>query len=302
AAVIDAALGGATADDNCDGDISEDIVTNTGVAMNTGGCFWSVTRTWEVMDEGGNPSVQKSRTVTYKVDTTIPVITVTNAADPTNLGCNPTAAVIDAALGGATADDNCDGDISEDIVTNTGVAMNTGGCFWSVTRTWDVMDECGNPAVQKSRTGTCKVDTTIPVITVTNAADPTNLGCNPTAAVIDAALGGATADDNCDGDISEDIVTNTGVAMNTGGCFWSVTRTWDVMDECGNPAVQKSRTVTYKVDTTIPVITVTNAADPTDLGCNPTAAVIDAALGGATADDNCDGDISEDIVTNTGVA
>src|SRR5678810_720201 len=186
-----------------------------------------------VEDLCGNDAVQKSRTVTYKVDTTIPVITVTNAADPTDLGCNPTAAVIDAALGGATANDNCDGDISGSIVTNTGDPVNTGGCFWSVTRTWDVEDLCGNDAVQKSRTVTYKVDTTIPVITVTNAADPTDLGCNPTAAVIDAALGGATANDYCDGDISGSLVMSRGDPVKMGGCFGSVAGSWGVEDLCG---------------------------------------------------------------------
>src|SRR5207237_1410190 len=152
---------------------------------------------------------------------------------------------------------------------------SAGNCMWSVTRTWDVKDLCNNPADQKSRTVTYKVDVTIPVITVTKAADATDLGCNPSASDIDGALGSATASDNCDGDITGAIVPHTSApTASAGNCMWSVTRTWDVNDLCNNPVDQKSRTVTYKVDVTIPVITVTKASAPTDLGCNPSAADI----------------------------
>ncbi len=291
---INTALGSATALDNCDGDITGSISVNTGAPVNTSGCLWSVTRTFNVSDLCLNPADQKSVTVTYKVDTEIPVITTLGAGG--ELGCNPTADQINTALGSATALDNCDGDITGSISVNTGAPVNTSGCLWSVTRTFNVTDLCTNAATEKSVTVTYKVDTEIPVITTLGAGG--ELGCNPTAAQIETALGGATAEDNCDGDITGSISVNTGAPVNTSGCLWSVTRTFNVTDLCTNAATEKSVTVTYKVDTEIPVITTLGAGG--ELGCNPTAAQIETALGGATAEDNCDGDITSSIVVNTG--
>jgi hypothetical protein len=50
-------------------------------------------------------SATTSRTITWTSDLVPPVITATGTA--TSLGCNPTAAQIDAALGTATATDAC---------------------------------------------------------------------------------------------------------------------------------------------------------------------------------------------------
>ena len=162
--------------------------------------------------------------------------------------------------------------------------------MWSVTRTFDVSDDCGNDAIQKSVKVTYKVDNELPVIT-TLKSDAT-LGCNPSDAEIETALGGATASDNCDGDISGDIIPSTGDPVSEGGCMWSVTRTFDVSDDCGNDAIQKSVKVTYKVDNELPVIS--TKAVSGDIGCNPT--VVPPVFTGL---DNCDG-VFDPVVTTTG--
>ena len=222
-------------------------------------------------DACGNAATAVSRTVTWTSDTQQPVITATG--NNNSLGCNPTAAQIEEALGSATATDNCS--------VGTPTASDgpiTGTCTKSQTRTWNVSDACGNAATAVSRTVTWTSDTQKPVITATGDND--ELECNPTAAQIEAALGSATATDNC----SVGTPTSSDGQI-TGTCTKSQTRTWNVSDACGNAATAVSRTVTWTSDTQKPVITATGDDDP--LGCNPTAAKIEAALGSATATDNC---------------
>ncbi|MFV8328085.1 T9SS type A sorting domain-containing protein, partial [Flavobacterium sp. ZS1P14] len=261
--------------DNC-GTVSPTFTDGTVVIT---GCLRSQTRTWNVTDACGNAAAPVSRTATWTVDTTLPVITATGTPTNGTLGCNPTADAIGAALGTATATDNC-GSVSP---TFTDAAVVITGCLRSQTRTWNVTDACGNAAVPVSRTATWTVDTTLPVITATGTPTNGTLGCNPTADAIGAALGTATATDNC-GSVSP---TFTDAAVVITGCLRSQTRTWNVTDACGNAAVPVSRTATWTVDTTLPVITATGTPTNGTLGCNPTADAIGAALGTATATDNC---------------
>ena len=88
-------------------------------------------------------------------------------------------------------------------------------------------------------------------------------------------------------------------AVVTNGCSRSQTRTWNAVDLCSNNATAVTRTITWKVDVTAPVITATGSvANNSDLGCNPTAQQIDAALGTATATDNCD-NVTPTVSTGT---
>src|SRR5947199_8237485 len=95
------------------------------------------------------------------------------------------------------------------------------------------------------------------------------LGCNPSASDINAALGTATAIDNC----SVGTPTASDSAVTSSGCARSQTRTWNVSDACGNAATSVSRTVTWTVDTQAPVITATGTT--LALGCNPSASDIE---------------------------
>src|SRR5207249_977355 len=228
----------------------------------------SQTRTFTATDSCGNQATT-TRTVTWTEDNTLPVITATGTT--LALGCNPTAAQIDAALGSATATDNCS---TPTVTSLDGVVSGT--CAKSQTRTFTATDSCGNQATT-TRTVSWTEDTTVPVITATGTT--LALGCNPTAAQIDAALGSATATDNCG---TPTVTSLDGVVSGT--CAKSQTRTFIATDGCGNQATT-TRTVTWTEDTTVPVITATGTT--LALGCNPTAAQIDAALGSATATDNC---------------
>src|SRR5205085_1409166 len=129
-----------------------------------------------------------SRTVSWTFDVTAPTITATGTT--TTLGCNPMAADIDAALGTATATDNC----GTPTLTSTDNTVSSSGCDRTETRTWTATDGCGNSSTE-SRTVSWTYDVTAPVITATGTT--ATLGCNPTATDIDAALGSAVATDNC---------------------------------------------------------------------------------------------------------
>src|ERR1051326_2325328 len=118
---------------------------------------------------------------------------------------------------------------------------------------------------------------------ITATGTTLTLGCNPSAADIEAALGTATATDTCSG--SATVVPNDSPVTST-GCTSSQTRTFSAADACGKSSTA-SRTVTWTVDMTGPVITATGTT--LTLGCNPSAADIEAALGTATATDTCSG-------------
>jgi hypothetical protein len=206
---------GATALDNYDGDITSSIVTVSTVDASTVGTY---TVTYDVSDTNNNDAVQVIRTVNV-VDTTIPVITLTGDATVTiEVGSTYTDA-------GATAQDNYDGDITDDIVTVNTVDTSTVGTY---TVTYDVSDANNNDAVQVIRTVNV-VDITIPVITLTGDATVTiEVGSTYTDS-------GATAQDNYDGDITSSIVTVNTVDTSTVGTY---TVTYDVSDANNNDAVQ----------------------------------------------------------------
>src|SRR5438132_189473 len=119
-----------------------------------------------------------------------------------------------------------------------------------------------------------------PVISASGTA--LALGCNPTTTQIEAALGTATAMDNCG--VGTPTAT-TDPVVNTSTCGRSQTRRWNVSDACGNAAATVSRTATWTYDTTPPMIAATGTT--LTLGCNPSAADIAGALGLATYTDNC---------------
>ncbi len=88
-------------------------------------------------------------------------------------------------------------------------------------------------------------------VTVTDEIDPElqvtgttpELGCDPSAADIDAALGSATASDNC-GSLVPDVVTDPAVLIGTN---YSQTRHFTATDVSGN-SVSENRTVTWPAE------------------------------------------------------
>jgi len=146
---------------------------------------------------------------------------------------------------GATATDNIDGDLTSNIVVNNPVNGNVPNTY-SVT--YNVTDSAGNIAIPINRTVTV-VDTTPPTITLNGSAVVTHAAGN---SYLDA---GATATDNIDGDIAENILVNNPVDSNTPGTY---TISYNISDLSGNAADEVTRTVHVILET--PTYTVSFSA------------------------------------------
>ena len=269
---------GADADDNVDGP----VITDNIVAVSTvnTSVIGNYTVTYNVSDAAGNAATQVTREVNVTADQTSPVITLS--------GANPQSIELgtDYSELGATATDNTDGDITNNIVIDaSNVDVDTVGDY---TVTYNVSDAAGNPADEVTRTVTITPDATIPVITLE--------GANPQSIELgtDYSELGATAEDNIDGDITNNIVIDaSNVDVDTVGDY---TVTYNVSDAAGNPADEVTRIVNI-VDTSAPVspviILLGSASVYVELGTDYTDA-------GATASDGLGGNITSSIVV-TGI-
>src|SRR5207244_10527326 len=124
--------------------------------------------------------------------------------------------------------------------------VSSTGCGRSQTRTWNVLDACGNAATTVSLTVSWTEDTTPPVI-VANGTTLT-LGCNPSATAIAAALGSATYTDDC-GPITPTALAGEIGRASCRGSGRSQARTGDVLDECGNAGKTGSGTGSWPEET-----------------------------------------------------
>jgi len=136
---------------------------------------------------------------------------------------------------GATAKDNIDGDITENIVITGNVNTNKAGEY---KIKYNVKDSSGNKADEVVRTVIIEEkDTTKPVITLIGESE------------INLYVGdnyieqGATAKDNIDGDITENIVITGNVNTNKAGEYKIK---YNVKDSSGNKADEIVRTVIIK--------------------------------------------------------
>ncbi len=167
-------------------------------------------------------------TTNFKVivkDTTVPTITLA--------GSNPQEVQASTTYSdsGATATDNIDGDLTTSIVVSNTVDTNIVGQYFV---TYNVTDTHGNHANQVTRIVNV-VDTQDPIITI--------IGANPqTIELGDSYIElGATAQDNFDGDISNNIsIDASAVNINTAGTY---AVTYNVADSNSNYATEVIRTV-----------------------------------------------------------
>jgi large repetitive protein len=258
---------GATAADDCEGDLTASIVTVNPVNTNAVGSY---AVTYNVTDAALNAATEVTRTVNV-VDTTAPVIALVGS-NPVTVECGD--AYVDA---GATAADDCEGNLTASIVIVSAVNANAVGSY---AVTYNATDAALNAAVEVTRTVNV-VDTTAPVISLVGS-NPATAECG--GAYVDA---GATVVDGCDGVLTGSIVVVNPVNTAVKGSY---TVTYDVSDAASNAAVQVTRTVNV-VDTTAPVIT-RNGGSPVTVECG--GIYTDA---GATALDGCDGVLTSSIVT-----
>ena len=258
---------GATALDVCEGPLTSSIVTVNPVDTGVPGTY---TVTYNVSDSVSNAAPQRTRTVSV-VDNTVPVITLTGTS-PVTVECG--SVYSDA---GATASDVCDGNITGRIVTTNPVDTGVVGTY---TVRYNVEDAATNVAAQVIRT-VHVVDMTVPVLTLSGSSTVT-IECGGSYTDV-----GATAVDVCDGDLTDSVVTVNPVNTAVPGTY---TIRYNVSDAHSNAAGEVTCTV-HVVDTTAPVITLLgNATDTIKCGSVYTDA-------GATAVDECGGDLTGSIVT-----
>lgn len=200
-------------------------------------------------DKDGN-----STNCTFNVvvtDTTPPAITAIGTPVNGVLGFNPTSAEIEAALGTATATDNCG--VGNPTAETGSVSVN--GCSRSQTRTWNVADAAGNPATPVSRTVTWTVDTTPPAVSLAAFTIP----CNYTAIVkvpVPTSGSGNVITDNCGGAVT--VTPNQPQVYSGTGVTWTFT---DAAGNATNVVQAVVSTITFKGFYS-PIGTVSNSCTP----------------------------------------
>jgi len=225
--------------------------------------------------ENVTPSFRPTLTINFSGGSSPPVITLR--------GANPLVLPVGTPYvePGFTATDNEDGDITANVVATGSVNHVVLGKY--VLR-YNVTDSSGNPAVERTRTVDV-VDTAAPVITL--------VGDNPVTLDVGTAYvePGYIATDNYEGNITAKVVVSGTLNQDVLGIY---TLKYNVKDSSGNPAEEKTRTVSL-VDTTPPMITL--------LGDNPVTLEVGTvyAEAGYTATDNYDGDVTAKVAVTGSV-
>jgi len=261
--------------DNCSENLQAtftDVVTN-------GECEGQhlITRTWHLVDACGNAAADQVQLI-HVWDRIAP--TFTRPADitiNTDANCNYNASV--TATGDVEDEqDNCSTNLSAEYIDE----IINGTCPGSlvIKRTWHLTDHCGNPAVATQVQTITVLDNTAPTFTApANITIYTDAECGYDASL--AVTGDVTDEaDNCSTGLQ---ATYTDVTTDD-PCQGShvVTRTWQLVDNCGNHAADQVQIITVS-DNTAPSITcpgditVSNATG--QCGANVSFA--------ATAADNC---------------
>ncbi|WP_245768668.1 immunoglobulin-like domain-containing protein [Stigmatella aurantiaca] len=259
---------GATANDQCAGDL-------TGAIQATGNInnkqLGAQTVTYTVQDPGGRTAAPVSRTVTVG-DTLVPAITVNGPLDQA-FECGST--YVDP---GATANDLCADDLTANIVaTRTPIAGQPG----SFTISYSVTDPSGNTATSANSRTVRVEDNTPPMLALTGPATQA-LECG--SPYVDP---GATALDACVGDLTGAITRSGEVNPNVPNTYTVI---YNVSDPSGQSAPPVSRQV--NVSDTLPPVLALNG--PATLGLECATPFIDP---GATANDQCVGNLNDAIVT-----
>lgn len=273
-ASIPAVATNVTADDNCAAIATPVYLGADTVQIGGGACAnynYEIRRTWRVTDGCGNTT--DSTQIIAVDDTTSPTFDM--PADVT-IACGMSTDT--SATGNITnVLDNCSNDLT---ITMSQVTVG-GSCpqEMTITRTWQVTDECGN-SLSKSQ-----------MIVVEDTEDPVaSFPADITVACFDDTDDSATGvptnvSDNCQTSptVSRVDIITAGPCEHT----FSVDRTWTVEDACGN-SISQIQQITVK-DTIAPVVN--NEAVNQTITCDVDIATaftnwIDMH-GAASATDNC---------------
>lgn len=209
---------GYTVTDNFDDDITGKVKVVGYVDADIVGDY---TITYDVTDGAGNDAVQVTRTVEV-VDTIAPVITLTGGIISVGIGQTYVEP-------GYSATDNVDGNLTGNVMVGGNLDTSALGTYMI---TYDVSDTAGNSAIQERRTVEV-VDTTPPVISLSGGRVSIKVYRSFTEP-------GYSAWDNIDENLTGSVDVGGNLDKNRVGIY---TVTYNVSDNAGNTAVQKSRTV-----------------------------------------------------------
>lgn len=190
-------------------------VTHEGDVSDGQSCPETITRTYRVTDACGN-FIDVQQLIVIQ-DTQAPIMDAPPAAATVQcIGDIPPPSLL-----GYT--DNCD---APGTVMSTDGVLVGGNCGGTVTRTWTVMDACGNTSIPVTQVFT--VSDNIPP----TAGTPTqiNVECVAGIPVPDGSVVPGIAD-NC---LTLPTVTFLGDVSDGLSCPETITRTYAVTDECGN--------------------------------------------------------------------
>jgi hypothetical protein len=203
------------------------------------GCNHSRTLTFTATDLCSGLQSTCTRTYTWKVDTTPPVLSglpsATASFQCVTLVPNPPT---------VTANDNCDGTVTVSYSQNPASLTGLSSCNLTIMRSWSAQDSCGN-ATNFTQTITVK-DTNAPSIT---CPGPVTVQCASDVPAPDTNKVTAT---DCSGPVS---VSWVGDVMSNSNCpnSFTLTRTYKATDACSNSSTC-TQTITVH-DTTAPSIT-----------------------------------------------
>ncbi|HSF70721.1 MAG TPA: hypothetical protein VLA25_00355, partial [Methylotenera sp.] len=214
-------------------------------------CGWTATYTYLIKD-GNNISAADAVVVYTGADNEKPTFTRPNDITIyTAANCSYDASV--ANTGDVTDEaDNCSTGLN---ATYSDVKVDNCEGTYTITRKWSLTDNCGNAAADQYQTITVK-DNTAPAFT--RPADftiPFTTTCTYDASL--AATGDVTNEhDNCSTSLNatySDVVSQCG--YNT-----VITRTWSLVDNCGNAAANQVQTITVTDNNTPYIIYATKEA------------------------------------------
>ncbi|MEM7105384.1 MAG: HYR domain-containing protein [Bacteroidota bacterium] len=191
-----------------------------------------ITRTWTAADDCGN-SISCDQIITIQ-DLTPPVISC-----PADITIECGEDILPANTGSASGSDGCG---SVTLIYTDITAMDNCGDSRVINRTWSAIDACNN------------ITQCIQTITIIDTEGPT-ISC-PADIAVDCGqstdpvnTGQPTGIDNC-GNTSFNFSDTSSSAC---GQTQTITRTWTVMDECGNTSSSCEQVITIE-DTTPPTL------------------------------------------------
>ena len=223
----DVAIDVALVDDAVDNCTATPIVAYVGDVFSNGtGCNDTIVRVYSVIDEAGNTT--NVNQIIILNDVTPPT-----ASNPLTLNVVCLADVPSGNSATAWVTDEADNCGTPTVAWVGDVATNGTGCNDTITRTFDVIDACGN-TIQVQQLIIIS-DDVAPVLDVPSLPDVTGT-CDVTPTT-------PTATDNCLGSVNG--VADVAFPINTVG---TTVVTWTYTDDCGNSVTQTQNVIVEGVN------------------------------------------------------